>query len=156
MSQEAECIFDIIFSFKPHFQKSRDSPKMIKIFPILLSPIFTMDTFGEKTQYEIDMQHLCDISAQKNFLDILNRGSALTELRKLLTEKDRSGKFAEEKEIDFKYSKNIQSAFKTLKKHFLTHPQSLCPLSGHCSANHLWRLSHGSAYARIIRLCQAN
>jgi len=41
-----------------------------------------MDSAGKG--YNIDMEHLCVISEQTDFLQILNRGSALTELRKLM------------------------------------------------------------------------
>ena len=72
---------------------------MIKVYSIFTITIFVQENFAEKTQYEIDMEHLCDISTQKNFLDILNRGSALTELRKLLTLKENQ-KPPEKQELD--------------------------------------------------------
>ena len=109
MSQEAGCIFYIIFSLKPLFQKSRIRPKMIKVYSIFTISIFVQKNFAEKTQYEIDMEHLCDISTQKNFLDILNRGSALTELRKLLTAKETQKQTPEKQELDI----NIHAVAKT-------------------------------------------
>ena len=70
------------------------------MYSILTITIFFPKNFAEKTQYEIDMEHLCDISTQKNFLDILNRGSALTELRKLLTAKENQKQTPEKQELD--------------------------------------------------------
>lgn len=41
-------------------------------------------TTNTENSYIINMVHLCNSARKSNFLEILNRGSALTELQKLM------------------------------------------------------------------------